>query len=85
MNTDQQPQTIVMTTRPHDAYTVEDVSAHGMTLGELLEAVQTAIETHGEDTRIVISDPGNRYGAQYGYLPAYGDNIFTTDTEEDDQ
>ena len=38
------------------------------TLGELLEAIQEAIEEHGEDAEVVAYQTNNPLGAAYGNL-----------------
>lgn len=40
----------------------------GMTLGALLEAVQTAVDEWGEDAEVVLFQTNNRYGANFGKL-----------------
>ena len=53
------------------------------TLGALLDAVQAAIDEHGEDARIVTYQTNNGYGAQYGNLPF--DDLFTTDDDDEEE
>ncbi|GLJ62210.1 hypothetical protein GCM10017576_23400 [Microbacterium barkeri] len=55
------------------------------TLGKLLEGLNQAIETFGEDAVIVLSN-GQRYGAGYGSIidPGYGDLFYTAEDGEDD-
>lgn len=53
------------------------------TLGQLLEAVESAIETHGAEAVIVLSN-GQRYGAGYGSIvdPGFGDLFHQADDED---
>jgi hypothetical protein len=39
---------------------------HGQTLGEILEAVQLAIDEYGEDAEVVLYQGNNYRGANYG-------------------
>lgn len=57
----------------------------GMTLRDLLTAVQEAIDEHGEDAEIVTKDNGNRYGANWGTLDSYGDLFTPTETNTCDE
>ncbi len=54
------------------------------TLGQLLEAVQEAIETHGAEAVIVLSN-GQRYGAGYGSIinPGFGELFHAADEDEE--
>lgn len=53
-----------------------------LTLADLLEQVQDAIELWGDDTEVVLYQTNNRLGANYGRLAAY-DLFDVTDTYED--
>lgn len=53
----------------------------GMTLGELLEAVQTAVDEWGEDTEVVLHQTNNRYGANYGTISQW--DTFTAPEPDD--
>lgn len=54
-----------------------------ITLGDLLEQVQEAIEEWGEDAEVVLHQMNNRYGASYGRLNRY--ELFgETDTDEEE-
>lgn len=53
----------------------------GMTLGELLEAVQTAVNEWGEDTEVVLHQVNNQYGANFGRLVS-GETLTGPEAEE---
>jgi len=54
------------------------------TLGQLLEAVEEAIETHGAEAVIILSN-GQRYGAGYGSIvdSGFGELFRSADEAED--
>ena len=56
----------------------------GMTLGDLLEAVQDAVTEWGEDTEVVAFQTNNTYGASYGTLSRW-ETFRAADDEEDDE
>lgn len=41
---------------------------NGQTLGEMLEAIQEAIDEYGEDAEVVLCQGNNGRGANYGRL-----------------
>lgn len=45
-----------------------DDQVNGQTLGEILEAIQDAIDEYGEDTEVVLYQGNNGRGANYGRL-----------------
>lgn len=53
-----------------------------MNLGDLLEAVQDAIDEWGEDAEVVIHQINNRYGANFGRIVSY--DVFGSDDEDSD-
>lgn len=56
-----------------------------MTLGELFQQVQEAIDMFGEDALIVTAETGNQRGARFGSLSsAYGDLFTDADPDGDD-
>ncbi|QFG04724.1 hypothetical protein SEA_CHICKENKING_55 [Microbacterium phage ChickenKing] len=61
-------------------YSADQVLDRTISLNDLLEQVQQAIEDHGGDTMIVLND-GQRYGANYGYLSQY-EELFTSEPVE---
>lgn len=52
----------------------------GMTLGELLEAVQDAVDEFGEDTEVVTFQTNNGRGANFGSIDS--NMTFGLDEEE---
>lgn len=64
---EKQAQNIVITgVNPNEGYSPDQVRTT-LTLGELLEQVQYAIQDYGEDA-VIVTDNGQRYGAQWGSL-----------------
>ena len=55
-----------------------------MNLGDLLEAVEMAIEEWGEDAVVVIHQMNNRYGANFGQIASH-DVFDASDDDEDDE
>lgn len=55
-----------------------------LTLADLLEQVQDAIELWGDDAEVVLYQNNNQYGANYGRLAAY-DLFDVTDTYDEDE
>lgn len=62
------------------SYSADQVT--GMTLGELQQAVEQAIQDHGADTEVVMFQTNNHYGANYGTLSPY--DTFTPVEEEEE-
>jgi hypothetical protein len=62
---------VLLPASTNQGYGPEQIST-GATLGELLEALEDAVERYGADALVVL-DQGQRYGAGYGYLPRHGD------------
>jgi len=58
-------------------------ATNGMTLADLLELVEYAIEDHGEDAKIVTRDTGNRRGANWGSITLHSE-IEASDDDKDD-
>ncbi|AKF14337.1 hypothetical protein SEA_VINCENZO_75 [Mycobacterium phage Vincenzo] len=68
--------TVIMATDNNQGYAADQVSTD-MTLADLLAAVQEAIDTYGEDAKVVTKDSGQRYGANFGRLGgAYDQDLF---------
>ena len=55
-----------------------------LTLSDLLEQVQEAIDEWGEDAEVVLYQSNNGRGANYGRLAAY-DLFDITDTYDEDE
>lgn len=53
-----------------------------MSLGDLLEAVQSAVEEWGEDAEVVLHQINNGYGANYGKLNMW--DLFEASGDEDE-
>lgn len=69
------------------AYSPDQIieEGRGMRLADLLDAVQYAIDEHGEDAEVVL-DNGQRYGAQFGYIATMGwGEVFELVEEEDEE
>ena len=52
-----------------------------VSLGDLLESIEMAIEEWGEDAEVVIHQMNNRYGANFGQFASY--DMF--DASDDDE
>lgn len=55
-----------------------------ISLGNLLEQVEQAIEEWGEDAEVVLHQQNNRYGANYGSL-AEGFDLFQSADDDDEE
>lgn len=73
---------IVLNVRSNQGYSIEQVQDDSITLQDLLEAVEQAIQDHGAETKVVL-DNGQRYGAQFGNISQW-DDIFSEVEEDDD-
>ncbi|KAA9133776.1 hypothetical protein [Microbacterium caowuchunii] len=58
---------VLLSVNSHAGYSPEQIT-DTLTLGELLEAVEQAIEDFGAEARIVVAN-GQRYGAGFGGIP----------------
>jgi hypothetical protein len=56
----------------------------GMTLGDLLAAVEEAVTEWGEDAEVVLQQTNNRYGACFGHLNRW-DTFAYPDADEDEE
>lgn len=54
----------------------------GMTLADLLEAVEMAIEDWGADTEVVPHQINNQYGANFGTVHQW--DTFTAENDQED-
>lgn len=72
-----------MSISDNGGYSPEQINTD-FTLGDLLEAVEEAIETHGAEAVIILSN-GQRYGAGYGSIidPGFGELFHAADENED--
>lgn len=79
-----------MTTRtllainPQQGYAPDQIT-ESLTLGQLAEALEEAIERYGEDSLIVTIDNANRYGAGFGSLSMWEDLFTDADPDGDDE
>lgn len=65
----------------NEGYSADQVPT-ALTLGQLMDLLDEAIESYGEDAIIVTRDAGNRYGARWGKI--YADPIETQDDREEE-
>lgn len=72
---------IAMNVLPNAGYSADQVSDEGISLRDLMAAIETAIHEFGEDAILVTQDSGNRYGARFGYLEKFGDLFEDTDDD----
>ncbi len=56
---------------------------NGITLADLLELVEEAVEEWGGDTEVVLYQTNNRYGANYGTL--YRWDVFSVPSSDEDE
>lgn len=67
----------------NQGYSADQVETN-VTLQDMLEALQEAIEEHGEDAVVVLSN-GQRYGAGFGAIrPAFTGREWFQAADEDD-
>lgn len=57
---------VILQASPNAGYGPDQIQC-GVTLGQLLEMVEEAVERYGSDARVVTNN-GQRYGASYGYI-----------------
>ena len=62
-------------------YAADQVS--GMTLAELLNAVEAAVDEFGADAEVVVHQTNNRYGANFGRIDPYADMFTPAEPECD--
>jgi len=67
----------------NQGYAADQVT-NGVTLGDLLEQIQDAVDQYGDDTLVVTKDFGNRYGANWGSLPRF-DGVTLNGDDEDEE
>lgn len=67
---------VKMAITPNAGYS-PDQAENDITLGDLLSAVEDAIERFGEEAKVVTIDAGNRYGASWGHISDWED-MFTS-------
>ena len=60
---------VILEVTNNQGYAADQVPT-SVTLGDLLEEIQHAIELHGEDAVVCTQDTGNRYGANFGAIYA---------------
>lgn len=78
--------TVLLPVNDNQGYAPDQVRTN-VTLQDLLESVQQAIEEFGEDAKVVLSN-GQRYGAGFGSIQAFGNEVVISDAnpdEEDDE
>ena len=67
--------TVLLAVEDNMGYSPEQVDTD-ITLGDMLRMIQEAIETHGVDAKVVL-DNGQRYGAQFGRIDSYRDQLIS--------
>lgn len=77
---------VILSISDNSGYSPEQVKDQSISLGDLLEAVQQAIEDNGADAKIVLAN-GQRYGASYGHISPWEDlfEVPEEDESEDDE
>lgn len=75
--------TVKMNVEGNLGYAADQVESR-VTLADLLEQVQDAIEEWGEDATVVLHQVNNRYGANYGKLNRW-DLFEGIESDEDDE
>ena len=73
---------VTLPIHPNSGYNAEQVSSR-MTLADLAEMIQDAIEKFGEDSVVVTHDLGNRYGANFGRIDQFQDIELVENDDED--
>lgn len=77
---EQAPRTVQIAINDNEGYAADQIRTH-ITLKDMLESIQDAIEEFGEDATVVL-DNGQRYGASYGsFTRAYGNALEITDAD----
>lgn len=75
-------QHILMNVSTNRGYSADQVLKDSITLGDLLQRVQEAVDNFGEDVKVVLHN-GDSYGAAYGVLTEWVDT-FEEEKEEED-
>lgn len=81
MNTNTETATVLLPISDNEGYSPEQIRTR-VTLADLLESVQEAIENFGADAKVVTSN-GQRYGASFGSLQAIGSEVVISDANPD--
>lgn len=79
---------VLLSVSNNEGYAADQID-NSMTLRDLYQAIEEAMETYGEDCMIVTKDTGNRYGANFGKIDIYEDTFRSVhgddDEDEDDE
>lgn len=71
-----------MSIAERQGYSAQQVT-NTMTLRDLREALEEAIEAYGEDA-VIVTDNGDRYGARFGGVDSYADLFSQPERDEDE-
>jgi len=74
--------TVILPVSDNAGYSPDQINTR-VTLQDMLESVQQAIEEFGADAKVVISN-GQRYGAGFGSIQAFGREVVISDAEPDE-
>lgn len=75
--------TVLLPVDDNQGYAPDQIET-AVTLQDMLEAVQQAIQEFGADAKVVVSN-GQRYGAGFGRLQAFGREVPITDANPEDE
>jgi len=73
--------TVLLPVDDNQGYAPEQVST-SVTLQDMLEAIEQAIEEFGADSKVVLSN-GQRTGAGFGRIQAFGREVVISDANPD--
>lgn len=74
--------TVLIGISDNQGYAPDQVETQ-VTLASLLEDIERAIEEHGADAKVVLSN-GQRYGAGFGRFIATHGEVYVSDAARDD-
>ena len=74
---------VILNIQDNQGYSADQVANKSISLGDLMEALQEAINDHGEDAKVVLHN-GQQYGAAYGYISAWA-GVFQTEDEDEEE
>lgn len=73
---------VILNISDNEGYSPDQID-DTITLGDLVAALEEAIEQYGEDARVILNN-GQRYGAKYGSIRPYS-NLFEREDEDEDE
>lgn len=73
-------ETVILPIHNHQGYAADQIHS-SMTLADLADMVDLAIERYGKDAIVVTKESGNRYGARWGSIDSFSEIAAEDDDE----